>query len=153
MAKAFSFRLDPVLRYRKHLEEQKKRELAESRRAVRDQNRALLGLLRDEAGAKEGMKEIKGRGTIDVSRLRLQEQYLNSVARRIRSEYETLQRKLGAEEGVRRELTEARKKVRVLERLKERRLDAHRRDEGRAEQKEQDEIGMNIRFRRGEAAS
>ena len=151
MAKKFKFPLDPALRYRRHLEGEKKRALAKARRAVLEQNRLLLELLREEGQGKEEFRKLKV-GQTGVQRLRLQEQYLNALSRRIRREFEGLQRRLLAEEQARRELVEARKQVRVLERLRERREADYRYELGREEQKELDETGLNT-FRRGEVSA
>ena len=91
MPRKFRFRLEPVLRYRKHLEEEKRRALGRARQAVYEQNRLLLGLLQDEARGKGDFAAMKREPALAIGRLRLQEQYLNSVARRIRREYERLQ--------------------------------------------------------------
>jgi flagellar export protein FliJ len=151
MPKAFTFQLDPVLRYRRHLEQEKRRKLANARRAVLEQNRLLLDLVREEKAGKQDLGDMKGRGTLSIEQVRLHEQYLNSLAGRIRREYATLQVRLLDEERSRRELAEARKKVRVLERLRERRRAAYDYELARQERKELDEIGLNM-FRAGEGA-
>ncbi|MHC4605420.1 MAG: flagellar export protein FliJ [Planctomycetota bacterium] len=144
MAKAFKYRLEPLLRYRKHLEEEKRRALGQARAAVMEQNRALLDLLRAEEEGKKEFAGMKSAGTLRVGRIRLQEQYLNSLAGQIRRGYETLRVRLLNEEKARRELAEARKKVRVLERLRERQRDRYNYELGRQERKELDEVGLNI---------
>ena len=143
MAKAFRFRLEPVLRYRQHLEEEKKRALADARKAVMQQNHDLMELLMEENEGKKRFRKAKMEAK-EVRQLRLQEQYLNAVARRIRLEFEELQKKLLAEELARRELVHARKQVRALERLRERRKDQYHYELGRSEQKELDEIGLQM---------
>ncbi len=153
MPKIFKYKLEPVLRYRQHLEEEKRRALAEARRGVMDQNKVLMGLLLDEGKAKNDLGEMKKLPTLLVGRLRLQEQYINSLARRIRLEYRVLQEKLLAEASARRDLAEARKKVRVLEKLKDRRKADYDYELKRIERKEMDEVGLNVfrRRKRGEA--
>ena len=149
MPRVFKYKLEPVLRYRKRLEEGKRRVLAKARRAVMEQNQVLLQLLRDEGNAKKDFGEMKKLPTLLVGRLRLQEQYINSLARRIRQEYRVLQEKLLAEASARRDLAEARKKARVLEKLKDRRKADYDYELKRIERKEMDEVGLNVFRRRG----
>ena len=152
MAKKFRFRLEPLLKYRRHLDEQARRELALAHRRALDQNQVLLKLLQDEYAAKKRMTALKSRAELSVREVRMNEQFLLGTARRIRREYEGLQNLLLREQQARRVLVEARRKMRVLERLKERRKAGYDYELSRAERKELDEIGLEM-YRKESQAS
>ena len=147
MPRRFKFNLEPLLRYRLHLEDERRRGLAQARQAVMEQNRHLMNLLSEENAGKNSLRETQQDG-IDVRNLRLHQQYLLGLERRIREGYGGLQKRLGGEVRARAALAEARKRVRVLERLRERRKDRYDYELGRAEQKELDEVGLGMFHRR-----
>ena len=151
MAKRFKFNLKPLLRFRKHEEELKRRDHSEAKRAVMDQNQVLLGLLQDEERTKVEFGGMKREAFLSIAQMRMQEQFLNSLAGRIRKEYEVLQHRLIEEAKTRRDLATARKKVRVLERLRDRRRKSYEYELNRAEVRELDEIGLEM-FRASEGA-
>ncbi len=126
MAKVFRFRLDRVLDLRRLHEKMKKKELAQTRAAVtRQQNDMLQLLIRLDQG--KGVSRDLRKEKIDMTSLRMQEQHLNGLMRS----------KLA-------ELAEASKKVRVLERLREKRKAEYMLELGREEQKFLDEVAQNM---------
>ena len=147
MLRRFKFNLEPLLRYRLHLEDERRRGLAEAHQSVMEQNWHLMKLLSEENAGKNDLRETQQDG-IDVRNLRLHQQYLLGVEQRIREGYGVLQKRLGEEVRARTALAEARKGVRVLERLRERRKERYDEDRGRVEQKELDEVGLGMFHRR-----
>ncbi len=147
MSRKFKFNLEPLLRYRLHLEDERRRGLADAHQAVMEQNRHLMNLLSEENAGKNALRETQQDG-IDVRNLRLHQQYLLGLEQRIREGYGGLQKRLGEEVRSRTALAEARKGVRVLERLRERRKERYDEERGRAEQKELDEVGLGMFHRR-----
>lgn len=143
MAKRFRFRLEPVLKLRRHREDDRRRALGEAARKVLEQGDALLLLLREEMVAKSQRAGLKTK-QIDILKIRLHEQYLASLTGRIRAAIEELRRLREREEEVRRELVEARRQVRVLELLEERRRNEHDLLAAREERKELDEVSLNV---------
>lgn len=143
MPKAFAFRFEQVLGIRRLKEDIAERDLAVAQKAVRAQNERLLRLMSEEQDGKETLRGLRQK-TINIVQLRLQEGYLGAVERRIREAGAKL-RELGSVEiEKRRILTEARKDVRVLEKYKERRFQAWRREQDLAEQKFLDEVAQNM---------
>jgi flagellar protein FliJ len=140
MAKRFAFRLERLLELRRMTEERLKRELGVANRAVYEQQRSILQLLIEEDRTKGELRKIKV-STLDLVGIRMQEQYLNAVGRKILREYRQLQSLQESATHKRRELTEASKGVRVLERLREKKHDEWRREVDLEEQKFLDELG------------
>ena len=144
MAKVFKFRLERLLEVRKLREDIARQETAKAVQAVREQNENLMRTLREDQEGKDALRALKQK-EMDLVQIRLQEGYLGSLERKIRREFGHLQELTHAEAEARRALTEARKKVRVLERLRERQHTAYRYDLDREEQKVLDEVGQRMR--------
>lgn len=144
MAKRFAFRLERLLDLRRMLEESRKRELGTANRAVYDQQRAILQLLVEEDRTKSELRQIKIR-ELDLVAIRMREQYLNAVGRKIVREYRSLQQLQEAAAAKRRELTEASKGVRVLERLREKKVIEWRHEADLEEQKFLDEVAARVK--------
>ena len=81
---------------------------------------------------------------MNIVRLRLQEGYLTSLERRIRSALDRQQALVKVEGEKRQALTEARKAVRVLERYRERQLRAWKVQEDLAERMFLDEVRLKL---------
>ena len=139
MPRRFEFNLEPVLRYRRMTEDQRKRAFGEASRRVDEQARKLDGLEREEGDARAEFAGLRS-GLLSPTQLRLQESYLVAMERRIRREAAELVKRLQVREERRVEFVEARKQVRVLERLRERRMIEYRREVEREEQKILDEV-------------
>jgi flagellar FliJ protein len=143
MSKAFHFRLEQLLGIRRQREELAVRELAAAQEAVAARNRSILFLMDQEEQAKKDLMAQHERA-VDVGRLRLADEYLVSLAKLLRREQESLQDLIRVEMERRRQLVEARKDVRVLERFRESELRRFRRASDLEERKFLDEIGQNF---------
>jgi len=143
MAKAFHFRLEQLLGIRRQREELAVRDLAVAQEAVAARNRSILFLMDQEEQAKKDLWAQHERA-VDVGRLRLADEYLVSLAKLLRREQESLQDLIRVEMERRRQLVEARKDVRVLERFREGELRRFRRAADLEERKFLDEIGQNF---------
>lgn len=147
MAKRFVFRLETVLRIRQRREDAAKRVVAERLRevaAVEGEIVALQEQARSETGA---FRRTHGAGQLDVSQLKRHRRWLLQL-----DQAELLARnRLGELNDLlavdRAALTEARKQVRALEKLKERQHDRHLEELNRAEARENDEIGGVLHLR------
>jgi flagellar FliJ protein len=143
MAKACHFRLEQLLGIRRQREELAVRDLAAAQEAVAARNRSILFLMDQEEQAKKDLMAQHERA-VDVGRLRLADEYLVSLAKLLRREQESLQDLIRVEMERRRQLVEARKDVRVLERFREAELRRFRRAADLEERKFLDEIGQNF---------
>ena len=143
MAKIFKFRLDSVLEFRRLKEEIARRDGALTRRALKDHNRGVLAILREQDDGKQALTEMKLE-VLDVTRIRLQESYLQVLERRLRRSVERLQELAVAERDARRLLKEAVQKVRVLERLRDRQEAAYACRQVREERNFLDEVASTM---------
>lgn len=145
MPKAFQFRMERLLELRRLQEDLKKRELAAANRAVAQRQQTILLLLVEENAAKDELKELKGADrALDLTAIRIQEQYRNWLDHQIVQSYRELQDLQRRTAEKRAELSEASKGVRVLERLRERKRSEHRYAMDRDEQKFLDEVAQRV---------
>ena len=143
MPRRFSFRLEPVLNYRRVVEDTKKKEFALVKKDIVEQNKKITFLLREEDKVKMEIKEME-KGEIDVVKVRHYISYLNTLNNNIMREIGVLTKLNEKEVAKRRELSEATKGVKVIERIKERRYSEYMYEVGREERKVLDEVGQNM---------
>ncbi len=153
MAKAFRFRLDRVLELRRLHAEMKKKELSQVRvELTRKQNAILQELIKLDQG--KGVSRDLRKSNVDMTLLRMQEQYLNQLMRGVQRMHQGLQEDVLAEKQKLAELAEASKKVKVLERLREKKKAEYMLEMNREEQKFLDEVAQNMmRMSRGKKES
>ncbi|GEM_PF-7071044 len=143
MPKLFRFRLERLLEIRRILEETKRREFADANRAVEDQQQAILRLIVEEESTKVELRGLKSK-ELDLTAVRIREQYLNLLSRKITEAYRGLQTRQLHRSEKRRELVGAMQGVRVLERLRERRRGEYDVAIARDEQKFLDEVASRM---------
>ena len=142
MATTFKFRLDPLLRIRKHAEEERKGALAQVQGKLNEQtNRARRY---DEMISQEHHTLRDGLlvGTLDPRRLAHHRRYVNSMMRGL---VQTLCERAGTQkeaDKARQVLIEAVKQRKVLEKLRERRQADWRGQQDRIERAALDEMGL-----------
>ena len=141
MPKAFRFRFDPVLRYRRIWEERRKRDFAVARMDV-ERQQGLLGKLRESERLER--KELEGlrRGSLDLAAIRMHMTYMSAIGRQIAVGDLELIRLREVEEEKRQDYSRARRDVAVLEKYRDNQRDAHNKDLDRVEQKNLDEIAV-----------
>jgi flagellar protein FliJ len=133
----FIFRLQPVLRHRERIEEQKKQIFAREQRALAQaiaERDALRG--KREALAAELITEHKN---LDGESLRLAYAHLDFLAREITAADYHVMACEGAVERARLVLVAATKERKILERLRERQHEAFMREQLRLEQRDLDD--------------
>lgn len=140
MAKSFAFRLEKVLDARRLHEKSAQREFAAAQQAVAERNRIILDLMGREDDARRELRSLQ-EGAVDVPRLRMAGEFAASLERQLQKEYEALQAQVLVEMQKRQQLTEARKGVRVLEKLRDKQARAHRQGLDREERNFLDELG------------
>jgi flagellar FliJ protein len=140
MAKSFQFRMEKVLDVRRLQEKSAQREFSAAQQAVAERNRIILELMNREDDARRELRTLQ-EGAVDVARLRMAGEFAASLERQLQKEYETLQAQVLVEMQRRQQLTEARKGVRVLEKLREKQARTHRQGLDREERNFLDELG------------
>lgn len=137
MRKKFTFALQPVLDYRKRIEDQKQQTLATRQRAWEEARREL-DRLNDEF--RSNSRELRDRHReFDVEELRLRYAHLQFLDRTIDAQIKVLAERQVALDRARKDLIAASKNRKVVDKLKERRRSAHTAEELRVEQIELDD--------------
>ena len=137
MRKKFTFTLQPVLDYRKRIEDQKQQTMATRQRAWEEARREL-DRLNDEFRANS--RELRERHReFDVEELRLRYAHLQFLDRTIDAQIKVLAERQVALDRARKDLIAASKNRKVVDKLKERRKLAFTAEELRVEQIELDD--------------
>jgi flagellar protein FliJ len=142
MAGKFHFRLETLLRLRKSREDQCGVELAEACRDDEELGRQIEGLNKEQEHLREESRKVAGPGEIHIDQLLQAHRYARSLLTQqaqLCRERETATREI---ERRRESLLAAKRKVQVLEKLRDRRQAQHRVEEGRRSAKELDEAAM-----------
>jgi flagellar protein FliJ len=135
--KKFSFTLQPVLDHRKRIEDQKQQTLATRQRAWEEARREL-DRLNDEFRANS--RELRERHReLEVEELRLRYAHLQFLDRSIDAQIKVVAERQVALDRARKDLIAASKNRKVVDKLKERKRDAHTAEELRLEQIELDD--------------
>ena len=149
---AFHFRLETLLRLRMAERDERRADLAKALRAEAVLQGELRQIETEQSQARSKVREQSAPGTADVDGLLQTNRYqLVLKARRGQLEGQLVQVRAELERR-RQSLLEADRGVRVLEKLRERQLEAHREREARQEIKVLDEVAASAHNRRREAA-
>ena len=150
--KQFRFRLQPLLRLRKQQEDQKKRAVGALLSQIHDLQRQALELAEAIKAEGDTLKQQYIQGNVDLNWVSHYRRYVTSVQRAIAERIQTatnIQEKLHQ---ARRDLAEAAKQTKILEKLKERQQNQYEREWRRKENLELDEIGTKVFLRSGKTA-
>ncbi|MBN1521843.1 MAG: flagellar export protein FliJ [Candidatus Aureabacteria bacterium] len=140
--KRFKFKLEPVLWHRKHMEDIKKKELAEVFRELKDAQDFLSSLDRDFKKTQISIQREESIKIIDIEKVLLFEAYmiyLKRLMEQTQIRIGEIEKKLDKK---RKEYIKATKAKRVIERLKEKQYFVYMKDMEIKEQKFIDEMGL-----------
>jgi flagellar FliJ protein len=135
--KKFAFRLQPVLEHRERIEDEKQQTLAVKQRALDESERELARLNDDFRAHANGLRERHKALTADE--LRLHYAHLQFIDRSIVAQIHVVAERRVALDRARIDLLAASKDRKVVEKLKDRRREAHSVEELRVEQNELDD--------------
>ena len=150
--KQFRFRLQPLLRLRKQQEDQKKRAVGALLSQIHDLQRQALELAEAIKAEGDTLKQQYIQGNVDLNWVSHYRRYVTSVQCAIAERIQTatnIQEKLHQ---ARRDLAEAAKQTKILEKLKERQQKQYEREWQRKENRELDEIGTKVFLRSSKTA-
>ena len=137
MARKFAFALQPVLDHRKRIEDERKQTMALRQRAL-DEAKAELRRLDDEF--RRHASDLRARHRqLDVEELRVHYAHLQYLDRSILAQRGVVAERQGAADRARKELVEASKSRKVVDKLKERKRAVFVAEELRIEQLELDD--------------
>ncbi len=136
------FKLESVLRHRKHLEEAAQAAFAASLRRWTQARRALEELIRNRQAYQQELKhKMQANARADI--LVCYHRYLSRLDKEIESQASTVEALAVAKEEKRTALLGALKERKVLEKLKAHYLETEARSERAQEQKQMNEAGVN----------
>ena len=133
MAK-FVFKLEGVLRQRKHVEREKQRELAIKQRQLVELQGYLQQLQQTVNGANNDVRLNRLTGRLDMGFLAAHRRFLTGMQRQAMGVVQKIA------------LAEAAKQRKVIEKLRERQLARWKAEQSRRELAELDEIGMQLAY-------
>lgn len=143
----FRFKLQRVLEIRKHKEELLKNEFASIRREYAHEESILFELISQREREMDGMRRHLLQHTIPLEEMLWHYTYLAKVNAKIHEQKERLQRLKEKMDKIKQRLIVASQEKRIMERLKERRFEDHRRKEERVEEAFLDEIALSMHAR------
>jgi flagellar protein FliJ len=144
---AFDFKLDGVLRHRKHVEKLHQRNVAQAHAQVSAVEADLRELDRSVRAASDELRANQLVGRIDLDFLSAHRRFIGAVQRKAIQLAQKLTIAQSLLEQRRSELTEAAKQRKILEKLQERQFQRWQSDTQRREYIQANELGMQIAFR------
>jgi len=148
MPRAFTFPLQKVLDIRQHVEDQRAVELGQAKQELFKEQSLLnhFKMLKEKAlhsSAEETAESLK------LSTIQMRESYLMELNDKIEKQHKIIVRKSALVEKKRRELLKATQEKKVVEKLKERQLEIHRKSVRLQENKLIDEVALRVTQRNG----
>ncbi len=140
--KKFRFRLDAILKLRKQQEDEKKRIAGEILAEINKQQNEALRMGREIEQSRRELKDILV-GQVDLHKIANHQRFVNDMQMAIHKrvvKVAELQVKLNE---ARKELAEASKRYKIIEKLREKRERRYLQEANRKEMQQQDEIGTN----------
>jgi len=148
MARKFRFRLEGVEQIRRRERDVKRRELAEALAEVVGAGQRMAQLSQELRETVEGSRSARSEGGVDMTVVRGHQYYRGVVQRRLLAHAQTLADREAVVRSVREELAQATGRLKVIEKLRERAQQRHRKDLQREEQAAQNEIATTAYLRR-----
>jgi flagellar FliJ protein len=144
MAKRFRFRLETLLRIRELHEREAKRRLgakqAQITRLVQENRETAEEIL----GQQRSVVDAQRRRVVDPAELARRRAWIAHLRRTITERHVLIEQHRGELVGLHSALCEARKRKRILQKLRERRFAAWRNDAGRAERTAADDVAQQL---------
>ena len=140
----FVFNLEPVLRHRLHVEQERQRELAAAQAEMTRLQRELKSLNDALQASSSEMKAGHLTGTLDVNYLAAHRRYTVAMQRAGQVIVQDMARQQRKVDEAQRLFSEAAKERKVLEKLRERQREGWEAEVRRKELAELDEVGMQL---------
>ena len=145
--KKFKFRLGAILKLRKQQEDEKKRIAGKLLAEINENQNQAIEMAREIEQSRRELKDVLV-GKVDLHKIANHQRFVNDIQQAIHKRVlrvSELQVELAK---ARKELAEASKQYKIMEKLKERREQRYLQETKRREMQQQDEIGTNM-FVRG----
>lgn len=140
--KKFRFKLEPVLRHRSHIEQVKKKELADVNRELLDAQKKLSSFEKEFRNTQVSIEREESIKTLNMENILMFEAYLIHLKRMIELQHiliEQIELKLQKK---RLEYVEALKAKKVIEKLREKKYVAYMQEMDKLEQKQIDDMAV-----------
>ena len=145
MAK-FIFKLEGVLRQRKHVEQDKQRQLATRQVQLVELQNILRQMQQSVEATNDDVRKNRLIGRLDMEFIAAHRRFLTGIQRQAMGVAQKIALAQRAVDAARSELAEAAKQRKAIEKLKEKQLERWRADLSRRESAELDEIGMQLAY-------
>ena len=142
----FVFQLDGVLRQRKHLEQQRQRELAAVQSQMAQFQQELKALNEQAQGATADLRQNHLTGRLDMNFLAAHRRFMLATQRRALTLMQRMALVQRQVEEAQRNLADAAKQRKVIEKLREKHRERWVAALSKRELSEQDEIGMQLSY-------
>ncbi len=146
--KKFNFRLEPVLKLRKQIENQKKRVVGDMMAEINQQQQRALELadsIRDEG---QRVKNLQEQGQVDLEWMSYYYRYVAQTRQAIQLRINNVMNMQQNLNTARQDLSQAARQTKALEKLKEKRKNAYMHEFEHQQRREWDEIGSNLYLRK-----
>jgi flagellar protein FliJ len=140
----FVFQLDPVLRHRKSVEEQRQRELGIAQAEMSKMEAELRAIDETARGVSDDVRNNRLTGHLDMSFLAAHRRYVLAMQRKALALAQRMATQQQVVDGARRQLAEAAKQRKIIEKLKERQHQRWRSELSRKEVAGLDEVNMQL---------
>jgi len=144
--RAFRYRFEKLLAYRRHQEKQRQRDLAAALKLEQTQEQKIDAILHDQQTTQSRRRNCLT-GSVEPGRLSGYYRYFIRLQQLERANREVLQHLTGEVDRKRTALVEAARTKKIYEKLKERHREKYEREFSLYAQKENDEIGQKTFFR------
>jgi flagellar protein FliJ len=148
----FRFNLEVLLRVYRLDEDNKKKKLGEANRELMAAEQDLVGLGREYDNSQDSERTVRASGE-SAARMRLYVLYMFDLKQRIERQKLTVREKHRMVRAAREKLVEAMRRVKAIEKLKERRKEAWKKERNRFEMKQLDDMCSQQYIRQGQEAS
>jgi flagellar FliJ protein len=140
----FVFQLEGVLRHRKTLEEQRQRELGVAQTELSKMQAELRSMDEAAKGVSTDVRDNRLTGTLDMAFLAAHRRYVLAMQRKAVALAQRMALQQQAVDAARRQLAEAAKQRKIIEKLRERQFERWRADAALKASAELDEVNMQL---------
>jgi flagellar FliJ protein len=145
MAK-FIFKLEGVLRQRKHIEQEKQRQLAVRQKQLVELHQVLREMQQTVETTNDDLRKNRLIGRLNMEFIAAHRRFLTGMQKQAMGIAQKMAIAQRSVDEARLELAEAAKQRKAIEKLKEKQLERWRAEQSRRESAELDEIGMQLAY-------
>lgn len=140
----FVFQLDGVLRHRRSLEEQRQRELCAAQTEMTQMQAELQSIDEAARGVSTDVRDNRLTGTLDMAFLAAHRRYALAMQRKALDLAQRMAARQQVLDTARRQLAEAAKQRKMIEKLRERQQERWRGEQSRKETAELEEVNLQL---------